>query len=123
MSKAGLLHELLAGCAVGAIADQVGLDLAGGQAGVDEGVHHLMDALLALHQAADVHHAERLIREAGLGRWQRDAVEDHLRVVEVQALAQQLSQELGDADAAAAVDYQGEGFGDASGHRGRRNAW
>ena len=32
------------------------------------------------------HHAERLIREAGLGRWQSDAVGDHLRVGGRQAL-------------------------------------
>lgn len=59
------------------------------------------------------HHTERLIREAGLGRWQRDAVGDHLRVGGGHALAQLLGQELGDADAAAAVGFWGEGFGDA----------
>ena len=30
--------------------------------GLDQGVRHLMDSLLALHHAAPVHHAERLIR-------------------------------------------------------------
>ena len=106
VGEAGLVHKLLAGGAGGAVADQVGLNLAGGPAGVDEGVHHLLDALLALHQATAVHHTERLIREAGLGRWQRDAVGDHQRVGGGQALAQLLGQELGDADAAAAVGFR-----------------
>lgn len=47
------------------------------------------------------------------GHWQRDAAGDHLRVGGGQALAQQLRQELRDADAAAAVGFRGEGFGDA----------
>lgn len=112
-ARPALVYELLVGGSRLTVADQVGFDLAGGSAGVDQGVHHLLDALLALHQAADVHHAERLIREAGLGRWQRDAVGDHLRVGGGQALAQLLGQELGDADAAAAVGFRGEGLGDA----------
>ena len=58
------------------------------------------------------HHTEGVIREAGLGRWQRDAAGD-LRVGARQALAQLLGQELGDADAAAAVGFGGEGIGDA----------
>jgi hypothetical protein len=75
-------------------------------------VHHLVDALLAHHQAAAEHHAERMIREACLGRWHRDAVGDHLLVGGVQTLAKLLGQDLGDADAAAAVGFRGEGFGD-----------
>lgn len=58
------------------------------------------------------HHTERLIREAGLNRWQCDAAGDHLRVGGGQALAQLLGQELGDADAAAAVGFGGEGIGE-----------
>ena len=73
-----------------AVNDEVGFYLAREPAGVDEGVHHLLDALLALHQATAVDHAERLIREAGLGRRQRDAAGDHLRVGSRQTLAQLL---------------------------------
>ena len=113
IGHAGLVHELLASGARSAVTDEVGFYLARDPAGVDEGVHHLLDALLALHQAAAVHHAERLVREAGLGHWRRDAAGDHLRVSGGQALAQLLGQELGDADAAAAVGFRGEGFGDA----------
>ena len=80
---------------------------------MDEGVHHRLDALLALHHAAAVHGAERLIREAALDRWQRDAVGDHLWVGGRQALAQLLGQELGDADAGPAVSFRGEGLGQA----------
>lgn len=69
-----------------AVADQVGFDLAGGPAGMDEGVHHLMDTLLPVDHAAAVHHAKWLIRESDLGRWQRDAAGDHLRVGDGQAL-------------------------------------
>ena len=113
IAEAGLVHELLASGARSAVTDEVGFYLARDPAGVDEGVHHLLDALLALHQAAAVHHAERLVREACLGRRQRDAAGDHLRVSGRQTLAQLLGQELGDADAAAAVGFRGEGFGDA----------
>lgn len=117
VGEAGLVYELLAGSAGGTFADQTCFDLAVVAACVDEGVHHLTDALPSLH------HAERLIREAGLGRWQRDAAEDHLRAWWRAGLAQLLGQELGDADAAAAMDFRGEGFGDAPVTGGGRNAW
>jgi hypothetical protein len=80
VNEAGLVHELLAGCAVGAVADQVGFDLAGDLASVSEGVHNLVNELLAFHHAHALHDAERLIREAGLGRWQSDTAGDYLRL-------------------------------------------
>ena len=113
VGETGLVHKLLASDAIGALADQVGFDLAGGLASEDQRMHNSLDAFLGLHHAAAVHHAKRLIRIAGLVRWQRDAVGDHLRVGGGQALAKLLSQKLGDADAAAAVGFRGEGFGDA----------
>lgn len=113
VGEAALMNKLLAGCSVWTVPDQVDFNLPRDPAGVDEGVHHLMDALLALHHAAAIHHAERLIREAGLGRWQRDAVRDHLRAAGGQALAQQLGKELGEADAAGYLGFRCEAFGDA----------
>ena len=113
IGQPGLVHGLLASGALSAVTDEVGFNLARDPAGVDEGVHHLLDALLALHQAAAVDHTERLIREAGLGRRKHDAVGDHLRVSCRQALAQPLGQELENTDAAAAVGFRGEGFGGA----------
>lgn len=76
---------MLAGGLIGSVPDQVGFDLAGGSTGVDEGLHQLMAALLAFHQAAAVHHAEWLDLKACLGRRQRDAVGDHLGVAGGQA--------------------------------------
>ena len=52
----------------------------------EQGVHYRVVALMALHQRAEVHLPERLIRKAGLGRWQREAVGNHLRVGARQAL-------------------------------------
>ena len=52
IGHAGLVHELLASGARSAVTDEVGFYLARDPAGVDEGVHHLLDALLTLHQAA-----------------------------------------------------------------------
>ena len=54
-----------------------------------------------------------LLREAGLGRRQRDVAGDHLRVGSRQSLTELLGQELGNADAAFAVGFGGKGFGDA----------
>lgn len=75
-------------------------------AGVDELVHHLLDALLTLHHGAAIHHAERLIGEAHLGRWQRDAIGGSPAVAGRRAHAKLLSQELKDADTGAAVGFQ-----------------
>ena len=111
--ETGLMHKLLASGAIGALANQIGFNLAGGLASEDQRLHNSLDALLALHHAAAVHHAKRMIRKAGLGCLQRDAVGDHSRVGGGQALAQLLGQELGNAYAAAAVGFRGEGFGDA----------
>ena len=112
VGETGLVHERLARDALVAVADQVGFNLAGRLAGVDEGVHHTLDTLLPLHHAAAVDHEIRLIRKTELGGWQCDAAEDHLRVGGGQALAQLLGQALEDGDDAAAVSFRGEGFGD-----------
>lgn len=106
--QAGLVHELLACGARSAVTDQVGFNLAGVPAGVDEGVHNLLDALLTLHQATAVDDAERLIREAGQNCWQRGAVGDDQRIGGGKALLKLVSEELGDADAAASIEFGGE---------------
>ena len=72
--KAGLTDEILASCTFGTISNQVRFDLAGGLASLDEGVHNLMNALLAFHHAAAIHHAEGLIQEAGLAVWYGNAL-------------------------------------------------
>ncbi len=80
---------------------------------MDEGVNHLMDALLALHHATATNHEKQMIRKAGLSNLERDASGGQSKVGGEQALAELLGQELGDTVDAAAVVCQGEGFGDA----------
>lgn len=113
IGETSLVHKLLAGRPGRAVADQIFFDLTGGFASVDQGVRHLMDALLPLNQAAAVDHEERLIHKAGMGRWQRDAAGDDLGVGGGQALAQLLGEEPVHADIAASIDFRDEDFSDA----------
>jgi len=114
ISEASLAHELLAGAATGSSPIRwASIWLEARQAWMRVCTTCWMHFWRSIQTAAE-NHAEWLIREAGLSLWQRNAVGDHRRVGGGQALAQLLGQELGDADAAAAVGFRGEGFGDAS---------